>query len=177
MSAKAFISLKGKEEGKGNMKKETLNEKEKLFCRYISEHRTPREAAALAGYKNPKKTGRQLISKQRISEYAKGLPVLPPGMQEVADGLRRIAFGGIADVIRLLTAEEIKDLDPESLDLVMISELKFQRGGGIEVKLQDRVKALEKLQQIAASTSEESQSSFFGALAKTAELLEEDKME
>ncbi len=108
----------------------------------------------------------------------KSLPVLPPGMQEVADGLRRIAFGGIADVIRLLTAEEIKDLDPESLDLVMISELKFQRGGGIEVKLQDRVKALEKA---AANCGKhlggKPKLVLRCACKKTAELLEEDKME
>ncbi len=155
------------------MKKEALNEKEKLFCRYYAEHRTPREAAALAGYKNPEKSGRQLTSQSRILDYSKKLSTLPPRMQEVADGLRRIAFGNITDVIKLVTAENIGDIDPEGLDLIMISELKMPRGGGIEVKLQDRVKALERLQQIAANTAEESQSSFFGALSKTAQLLEE----
>lgn len=64
----------------------------------------------------------------------------------VISGLKRLAFGNCSDAVYLVFADE---LPPPSvinkLDLFNVSEIKRIKGGGVEVKLFDRQKALEKL--------------------------------
>jgi hypothetical protein len=61
-------------------------------------------------------------------------------------GLERLAFGSVNDAVFLVFSEE---LPPPStiakLDLFNVSELKRVKGGGVEVKIFDRQKALEKM--------------------------------
>ena len=66
--------------------------------------------------------------------------------EEVRAGLRRLAFGEIQDAILLLFADENEILEklPE-LDLFSVSEIKRPKGGGMEIKFFDRIRALEKL--------------------------------
>ena len=62
------------------------------------------------------------------------------------DALRRLAqlaFGRANDAVRL--ALNPKGLDPGYLDLSAVAELKVTDKGGVEVKLVDRVRALETL--------------------------------
>lgn len=62
------------------------------------------------------------------------------------DAIRRLAqlaFGRANDAVRL--ALRTKEVDPETLDLSAVAELKVTEKGGVEVKLVDRVRALEAL--------------------------------
>ena len=68
-----------------------------------------------------------------------------------------------------LSAEEI-----EKLDLFNVSEIKRPKGGGLEIKFFDRLKALEKLAALGGA-EENSQSSFIKALSEGARLLSEEE--
>ena len=62
------------------------------------------------------------------------------------DALRRLAqlaFGRANDAARLALAP--REVDPGGLDLSAVAELKVTDKGGVEVKLVDRVRALETL--------------------------------
>jgi phage terminase small subunit len=64
----------------------------------------------------------------------------------VIAGLKRLAFGNCTDAVYLVFADELPPPDVISrLDLFNVSEIKRVKGGGVEVKLFDRQKALEKL--------------------------------
>lgn len=66
--------------------------------------------------------------------------------QEYTEGLRHLAFGEIQDAVRLLYAPEEQILPAlGEMDLFNISEIKRPKGGGMEIKFFDRLKALEKL--------------------------------
>ena len=90
---------------------------------------------------------------------------------EVVTGLRRIAFGSVADAMKLLFSPE--GLDFDSLDLYCVSEIKVAKGGGMEIKFFDRIKALEKLSEQLGG-GETGASAFVDALRKGAERLGED---
>ena len=67
-------------------------------------------------------------------------------------GFERLAFGNINDAIFLVFSEE---LPPPStiakLDLFNVSELKIIKVGGVEIKIFDRQKALEKMLEYSSS--------------------------
>lgn len=153
------------------MQKNTLSEKEKQFCYYMAKGRGIKKAAALASFKSPLITGLKLITntniKAQIDKLRKAKKLLP----EVSEGLRAIAFGDISDAVRLATTKEIDTLDIGALDLQMVSELKFSKNGGIEIKFYDRIKALEKLMEVSETDS--SGSDFFKALQESAKNLYE----
>ena len=72
--------------------------------------------------------------------------------QEYTEGLRHLAFGEIQDAVRLLYAPEEQILPAlGEMDLFNISEIKRPKGGGMEIKFFDRLKALEKLQALEAA--------------------------
>ena len=73
----------------------------------------------------------------------------------VITGLKRLAFGNCRDAAVLAFAEEMPP--PEvigSLDLFNVSEIKRVKGGGVEIKLFDRLKALEKLFELENTFSD-----------------------
>ena len=88
--------------------------------------------------------------------------------EEVREGLRRLAFGEIQDAILLLFADENEIMEKlPRLDLFNVSEIKRPKGGGMEIKFFDRIRALEKLRD----TKNESPSqplSFYRALEEGA---------
>ncbi len=144
-----------------------LTSKEALFCEYYKILRSPREAAARAGYKFAEKNGIRLLKKERVrKEIGKGGALLDACAQ---DGLRRLAFGSITDAIYLATlGERIDREELEKLDLYMVSEIKFQKGGGIEMKFFDRTKALDLLSSLKAETVGSSAEPFYRALCEGA---------
>lgn len=87
---------------------------------------------------------------------------------EVREGLRRLAFGDISDAILLLFAneEEIMQKLP-NFNLYNISEIKRPKGGGMEIKFFDRIKALEKLRETEGPSPTEPLS-FYKALEEGA---------
>ncbi len=71
--------------------------------------------------------------------------------RKLARGYERLAFGSIQDAVKLLFCEE---LDPEwlsGLDLFPVSEIKRPKGGGMEIKFVDRLKAMERLEELGGA--------------------------
>lgn len=88
---------------------------------------------------------------------------------EVTEGLRHLAFGEVKDAVSLLFEEDetIIRLLPK-LDLFNVSEIKRAKGGGMEIKFFDRLKALERLGEMAEISNVGGSASFFNALEKSA---------
>ena len=73
----------------------------------------------------------------------------------VAAALKRLAFGSCSDAVYLVFADELPPPDViGKLDLFNVSEIKRVKGGGVEVKLFDRLKALEKLFELENAFSD-----------------------
>ncbi|MGN0522368.1 MAG: terminase small subunit [Eubacterium sp.] len=89
--------------------------------------------------------------------------------KDVCEGLRRLAFGEITDAVTLLFESEENILNTlGELDLFNVSEIKRPKGGGMEIKFFDRLKALEKLREVISSEEDKSPASFYNALEKSA---------
>lgn len=69
--------------------------------------------------------------------------------KRVKKGYERLAYGGIADAVRLLFTEEPDLAALDKMDLYNIAEIKRPRGGGMEIKFFDRIKALESLEGLS----------------------------
>lgn len=80
--------------------------------------------------------------------------------EDVARRLAELAFGRANDCVRLVLD---KELSLDKLDLSLLSEVKRNDKGTVEVKLVDRLKALEQL-AILAQESGEDLESFLKAL-------------
>lgn len=63
------------------------------------------------------------------------------------------------------------------MDFFNISEIKRKKGGDIEIKFFDRLKALEKLQQLCDEKDFATGTSLYGAIAASASALKEDMLE
>lgn len=149
-----------------------LTKKQKLFCIYFVHTQNAREAAAKAGYKLfPEKKGIALLQRPEIiseikrhisGEDNKSLSLCARA------GYQRLAFGGIADAIRLLFTDQDFDTSQlDSMDLYNISDIKKPKGGGMEIKFFDRLKALECLERIE-NNSQQDAVCFFEALNQSA---------
>lgn len=154
-----------------------LTEKEKLFCTYYAENRNARSAAAKAGYGMlPQRNGLKLLKRKDIrTEIERADKIKIVSTEEVVAGYRQLAFGSVADALKLITADENADIALEKLDMLNVSEIKKPKGGGIEIKFYDRLKALEHLEAISnGSKDENSALPFYAALEKSAEALKGD---
>lgn len=72
--------------------------------------------------------------------------------QDVTRRLAELAFGRANDCVRL-ALEDDPQLD--SLDLSLLSEVKRNEKGTVEIKLIDRLRALEQLAEVAGEDSSE----------------------
>lgn len=89
--------------------------------------------------------------------------------KEVSDGLRRLAFGEITDAVTLLyESEENIIAKLPSLDLFNVSEIKRPKGGGMEIKFFDRLKAIDKLRELSVEQDSKEKTSFYDALERSA---------
>ena len=147
-----------------------LSAKEALFCQYYKILHSPREAAARAGYAFAERSAIRLLRKESVKREIEKHNAFPE--PSAHKGLRRIAFGSIADAVYLATKETpVTREELESLDLFMVSELKFTKGGGIDMKFYDRIKALDLLQSGEAETVGSSAEPFYRALCEGAKNL------
>lgn len=85
--------------------------------------------------------------------------------EDVARRLAELAFGRANDCVRLVLEE---DAALDKLDLSMLSEVKRSEKGAVEVRLVDRLRALEQLAVLAESGGEDLES-FLKALRGEAE--------
>ncbi|MBE6766582.1 MAG: terminase small subunit [Ruminococcaceae bacterium] len=144
-----------------------IGAKEALFCEYLKILHSPREAAARAGYPFPERSAVRLLKKAAVKKRLSGYT---DKREEALDGLRRIAFGGIADAVWLCERGEIPPREElEKLDLYMVSEIKFTKGGGMEIKFYDRLKALDLLSANSLPAGSRAEP-FFRALGDAAKL-------
>lgn len=154
-----------------------LNSKEKLFCTYCSLGHSAKEAAGKSGYMFPEKSGLKLLRREDIKkEIEKNIRQRREEQKNISEGYYRLAFGCISDAIKLLFTDEITSAEIESLDLFNIAEIKKKKGGDIELKFFDRLKALEKLQNISCESDSED-NSFYSAIEKGASALREYPLE
>ncbi len=145
-----------------------LSLQEKLFCCFYVELSNPIEAAVAAGYKSSEAF--TLLFEPKIKRFIKkSLKNREKLMKEGAKAaLMRLAFGRTNDIAALAFSEEVpKDID--ALDLFCISEIKKVKGGGVEIKLADRLEAIKMLCELEEkSKSADKTDSFFDALKNTA---------
>lgn len=87
---------------------------------------------------------------------------------DIYSGFEKLAFGGITDAVRLLYTDTMPDAEKiENMDLFNISEIKRAKGGGMEIKFFDRLKALEKMHTLSEENSENASFSFLEALTNS----------
>ena len=156
--------------------KKSLNEKEKLFCSYYAGFGDARGCAARAGYCiSPEKSAQKLLARADIRAEVERLEKERNSFSpQVEKGLCRLAFGSVADALRLMLCENtLSPEEIEKLDLFNVSEIKRPKGGGLEIKFFDRLKALEKLEKLGTG-EENPQSSFIQALSEGAKLISEE---
>lgn len=89
--------------------------------------------------------------------------------EQIEKGLTDLAFGSCCDAVRLLfmTEEETMQKLPK-LKLINVSEIKRPKGGGMEIKFFDRIKAFEKLIE-RDGEKQENGLNFYEALEKSAQ--------
>ncbi len=88
--------------------------------------------------------------------------------EAVESGYKKIAFGDISDAVLLAFSDGESKEDFSRLDLFTVSELKRPKGGGLEIKFFDRIKALQCLGDLAQG--ETGDNSLFEALKKSTEI-------
>lgn len=154
--------------------KKGLTEKEKLFCSYYADGGDSRGCAARAGFSvMPQRNAAKLLAREDIRSEISRLEKEKKTVSSVERGLMRLAFGSVADAMKLMLCEETMSAEEiEKLDLFNVSDIKRPKGGGLEIKFFDRLKALERLEKIG-SYEEATQSSFIKALSDGAKLLSE----
>lgn len=132
-----------------------------------------KEAAFKAGYIiSPEKNGMCLLMRNDINDlisemYEKKRKNL---LERAYCGYERLAFGSIEDIVELVCKANFSEKDLNSLDFFNISEIKKNKDGGIEVKFFDRIKALEKLENISYDSKNQGMS-FYSALEESAKKL------
>ncbi|MBQ3551472.1 MAG: terminase small subunit [Clostridia bacterium] len=147
----------------------SLNKRETDFCRFFVACRNSREAAAKAGFAFPERSGIRLLDKQAVIDEIDRLSEQVRTAVSAVDGLKRIAFGSVADAVKLVLHPDT--VEPEALDLFMVSELKCT-DKGVEVKFFDRIKALTALLQVTDSAESNETSRFVEAIFKGASAIE-----
>lgn len=151
-----------------------LTAKEKLFCIYYHLDRNAREAAVKSGFGNNSRKAIRLLRKKEVSEYIEKLDGERKNCTpEVAAGYRRLAFGCVSDAVTLILDPEISREELLKLDLFNVAEIKRQKGGAVEIKFFDRLKALEKLGEIGENQEPHGALSLYSAIENSAKAIAE----
>lgn len=131
-----------------------------------------------SGYMFPERSALRLLRRTDIAqEIARIDKQRQTTQNDIAIGYQRLAFGCISDAINLLFSDEISREEIEKMDLFNISEIKRKKGGDIEIKFFDRLKALEKLQDTHAISAKAEESSLYSAIEQGAKALRDDSYE
>ncbi|MCM1227195.1 MAG: terminase small subunit [Clostridium sp.] len=129
----------------------------RLFCCNYARLGNIFEAALKSGF--PPETA--LADGIEIMNQAKYRKLIESFMQKnvtpesaVMTGLERLAFGRANDAALLVFSDEMPTSEQiDSLDLFNVSEMKKVKGGGVEIKLFDRQKALERIYEYSFDKS------------------------
>ena len=141
-----------------------------IFCQTYLRTMDPEQAASAAG----RRDGYTLLGQKRTRERLERMRGDAAGQIRREDVLRRLAqlaFGQANDAVRLALRPET--VDPERLELSALTELKVS-DRGVEIKLADRVRALETLWNLlACGDGGDVAEALFQALEAAAETLED----
>lgn len=154
------------------MKSKKLTKRELLFCHCFALCANAREAASKSGYASPERAGMKLMAKKEIREEIGRLGLQKAEKNKIICGLKRLAFGSVADCLKLIMSEPEEKFSIEEMDFFNISEIKKPKGGGLEIKFFDRLKALEKLSTICDNGNDDSSMPFYDAIRKSAKALD-----
>lgn len=141
---------------------------EKAFCRVYLRTMDPEQAAEAVD----RRDGFSLLGRKAIQERLERMRNSAAGQLRREDALRQlaqIAFGQAGDVVRLVLRPETAE--PEEMDLSLLSELKVT-DKGVEVKLVDRVRALETLCELLEDTGSGGAEALYQALEAASSELE-----
>lgn len=94
-------------------------------------------------------------------------------VKTVRSAYEKIAFGGVNDAVRLLFTEEPDLAAIEKMDFYNVAEIRRLKGGGVEIKFYDRMKALECLRELGEKGARSSP--LYRALEKCAQSFEKEK--
>ena len=137
---------------------------ERSFCRAFLRSMDPERAAAEVG----KKDGFSALGTQKTQEKLEQMRANVVNQIRKEDVIRRLAqlaFGRVNDAVKL--ALRPAEADPEQLELSVVSEFKVT-DKGVEVKLIDRVRALETLHGLLDSSGEGGAEELYRALENAA---------
>ena len=138
---------------------------DEAFCRAYLRTMDPERAAAESGHRD----GFALLGRKRIQERLEKMRSDAAGQLRRDDAVRRLAqlaFGRANDAVKL--ALHAGGTDPDQLDLSAVAEFKVT-DKGVEVKLVDRVRALETLCSLLESGEGHGAEELSRALAEAAE--------
>ena len=133
------------------------------FCRAYLRTMDPERAAAESGLRD----GFSHLGTRAVQARLERMRTDAAGQLRREDVLRRLAqlaFGRANDAVRL--ALRPGEVDPEELDLSAVAEFKVTDKGGVEVKLVDRVRALETLCSLLESGGGQGAEALCQALAE-----------
>ena len=150
-----------------------LTTREAAFCRYLIALGDPRQAAVLAGFEPEICRGAaQLVTRADIIRECKKISKAMLRLKlSPRRGLERVAFGGVGDALALLFMDEAPAPERlQCLDLFSVSEIKRPKGGGIEIKFHDRLKALLTLLEYEGHEEAPGAASLYRALEAAASL-------
>ena len=131
--------------------KRRLTKKEKSFCYHYINTGNVKEALVLSGLQSSSEQDLiSLLSDEVIKEEIQSLyeDKKKNLLYKACIGYERLAFGNITDAVKLIYSDRLDDKTLEEMDLFNISEIKKPKDGAMEIKFFDRIKALEKLEQV-----------------------------
>ena len=152
------------EGGRGETGECDLKDKQEdgRFCRAYLRTMDPEQAAAEIG----RRDGYALLGKrstQQKLDRMRSDAALQLKREDVLRQLSRLAFGRVDDAVRL--ALHRGETEPEGLELSAVSELRVTEKG-VEVKLVDRVRALETLWKLLEGGEAPEKDPLYRALAE-----------
>ena len=133
------------------------------FCRRYLQCMDPELAAAGAGCGD----GYRMLERKNVCRRLEQMREAAAGQVCREDAVRRLAqlaFGRVNDAARL--ALHSGEADLETLDLSAVAELKVTDKGGVEVKLIDRIRALEALCGLLSEEKAEGAGELYRVLAE-----------
>lgn len=142
---------------------------EREFCAAYLKTMDAERAARLCGCED----GYAMLARKPVRRRLEMMRGAEEGARR-EDALRRLAqlaFGQANDAVKLALAP--REARPEELDLSAVAELKVTDKGGVEVKLVDRVRALETLCGLLGESGNGGAEELYRALEDAAGQLEE----
>ena len=135
------------------------------FCRRYLQCMDPELATAAAGCGD----GYRMLERKNVCRRLEQMREAAAGQVCREDAVRRLAqlaFGRVNDAARL--ALHSGEADLETLDLSAVAELKVTDKGGVEIKLIDRIRALEVLCGLLSEEKAEGAGELYRVLADAA---------